>query len=229
MHSTVVKAVSVTGLVLLVAGGFYVSYENLHTFAAEHGKNAYRAIVVALSVDLLTLLGLLVALTYPSLWARAAFVTGLITTAVANGLVGWDASAFFGVAVALWPVVSMELAYKVVLTLILNPAGTKATEPLVHTDPDPEPPDPRVEPPEPETEPALSPADPRTEPSLSLVGPEGEPLAPSSGPAQAKAQRVAQVRDLLAQSPSLTAQQVADSLDCSLSSGKRYLRQARSA
>lgn len=114
----VVKGVAITGLAVLVAGSFYVSYENLHAFASMFGKDGHRAMVVAASVDLLTLLGLLVALTYPSMSARTAFITGLLATAIANFLIGYWVAGWFGAAVGVFPVIALELSYRTVLSLL---------------------------------------------------------------------------------------------------------------
>lgn len=111
--------IALVALVFLVGSGLYISYENVHTFVSNHGKYGQHAQLAALGVDVLTLVGLFVSLFYRDVWARAAFVVGLVGTAIANGLVGWEASTYFGLAVALWPLMSMELSYRISLSLIL--------------------------------------------------------------------------------------------------------------
>lgn len=112
-------AIALVALVFLVGSGLYISYENVHTFVSNHGKYGQHAQLAALGVDVLTLVGLFVSLFYRDVWARVAFVVGLVGTAIANGLVGWEASTYFGLAVALWPLMSMELSYRISLSLIL--------------------------------------------------------------------------------------------------------------
>lgn len=138
----VVKAVAITGLGVLVAGSFYVSYESLHTFAFMFGKDGYRAMVVAVSVDLLTLLGLLVALTYPSMSARSAFITGLLATGVANILIGYWAAGWFGAAVGVFPVIALELSYRTVLSLLFP--NLKVMDPNREGSPSPSNPNPET-------------------------------------------------------------------------------------
>lgn len=111
--------IALVALVFLVGSGLYISYENVHTFVSNHGKYGQHAQLAALGVDVLTLVGLFVSLFYRDVWARVAFVVGLVGTAIANGLVGWEASTYFGLAVALWPLMSMELSYRISLSLIL--------------------------------------------------------------------------------------------------------------
>lgn len=119
----VVLTVALIALVFLVGSGLYISYENVHAFVTTHGKEDYHATLAALTVDVLTLVGLFVSLMYQIGWARLAFIVGLLGTAVANGLVGWEASTYFGLAVALWPLMSMELSYRISLSLILPLLG----------------------------------------------------------------------------------------------------------
>ena len=119
--------IALVALVFLVGSGLYISYENVHTFVSNHGKYGQHAQLAALGVDVLTLVGLFVSLFYRDVWARAAFVVGLVGTAIANGLVGWEASTYFGLAVALWPLMSMELSYRISLSLIL-PALSKGLQ-----------------------------------------------------------------------------------------------------
>ena len=111
--------IALVALVFLVGSGLYISYENVHTFVSNHGKYGQHAQLAALGVDVLTLVGLFVSLFYRDVWARVAFVVGLVGTAIANGLVGWEASTYFGLAVALWPLMSMELSYRISLSLTL--------------------------------------------------------------------------------------------------------------
>lgn len=119
--------IALVALVFLVGSGLYISYENVHTFVSNHGKYGQHAQLAALGVDVLTLVGLFVSLFYRDVWARVAFVVGLVGTAIANGLVGWEASAYFGLAVALWPLMSMELSYRISLSLLL-PALSKGLQ-----------------------------------------------------------------------------------------------------
>ena len=119
--------IALVALVFLVGSGLYISYENVHTFVSNHGKYGQHAQLAALGVDVLTLVGLFVSLFYRDVWARVAFVVGLVGTAIANGLVGWEASTYFGLAVALWPLMSMELSYRISLSLIL-PALSKGLQ-----------------------------------------------------------------------------------------------------
>ena len=128
----VVLTVALIALVFLVGSGLYISYENVHAFVSTHGKEDYRATLAALTVDVLTLVGLFVSLMYQIGWARLAFIVGLLGTAVANGLVGWEASTYFGLAVALWPLMSMELSYKIALSLVLPLLGD-VSRPLQET------------------------------------------------------------------------------------------------
>src|SRR5690554_290911 len=119
----VVLTVALIALVFLVGSGLYISYENVHAFVSTHGKEGYHATLAALTVDVLTLVGLFVSLMYQIGWARLAFIVGLLGTAVANGLVGWEASTYFGLAVALWPLMSMAPSYRISLSLILPLLG----------------------------------------------------------------------------------------------------------
>lgn len=125
--------VALAALVFLVGSGLYISYENVHQFVLSHGKDGFHAELAALGVDIMTLSGLFVSLIYREPWARAAFVIGLLGTGVANALTGWEASAYFGVAVALWPLMSMELSYRIALSLVIpniSSASKAASAPL---------------------------------------------------------------------------------------------------
>lgn len=125
--------VALAALVFLVGSGLYISYENVHQFVLNHGKDGLHAELAALGVDIMTLSGLFVSLIYRESWARAAFVIGLLGTGVANALTGWEASAYFGVAVALWPLMSMELSYRIALSLVIpniSSASKAASAPL---------------------------------------------------------------------------------------------------
>ncbi|TQN30746.1 hypothetical protein FHX37_0628 [Haloactinospora alba] len=92
--------------------------------------------------------------------------------------------------------------------------------------------DPRLNQAEPAQVHQVAPEPAEAEPELGQLAPEPEPepaqLAPGVDSTTRKAQRLDQVRGLLVQRPDLTAQQVADDLGCSLTSGKRYLRAVRS-
>ncbi|SHJ57824.1 hypothetical protein SAMN05421803_107158 [Nocardiopsis flavescens] len=201
-----VRAVAIAGLALIVGAGLFTSFANLHAFAEQYGKAGAHAVVTAATVDALTLLGLLVALTYPSFWARLAFVIGLFATGAANGTVGWAVASWPGVATALFPVLALELSYKVVLGLLLptRPGGVVTT------------------PAESDQAGARQVVTAPDHPELPMVAP-----GPGPDPSMAKAERLDQVRALLDDQPDLTAQQVADHLGVSLTTGRRYSRQVR--
>ncbi|MFL1430307.1 MULTISPECIES: DUF2637 domain-containing protein [unclassified Nocardiopsis] len=219
-----VRRVAVAGLALIVGAGLFTSFANLHAFAEQYGKAGTHAIVTAATVDALTLLGLLVALTYPSFWARSAFIVGLFATGAANAAVGWAVASWPGVATALFPVLALELSYKVVLGLLLPTRPREpVTTPAESDQATPTPDQSRVVTPvEPDQAGARQVVTAPDHPELTMVSP-----GPGPDPVAAKAERLDQVRALLADHPDLTAQQVADHLGVSLTTGRRYSRQIR--
>lgn len=117
----VVKAIAVIGLAAIVVVAFVVSFTNLHVFMLTFGKMGMYAVLTAALIDAMTILSLLVALTFRSASARVGFVLGLLGTAVANATIGFLAAGPVGLAVGLIPVVAMESAYKTVLDLVFTP------------------------------------------------------------------------------------------------------------
>lgn len=117
----VVKTVAVIGLAAIVVVAFVVSFTNLHMFMLTFGKLGMYAVLTAALVDAMTILSLLVALTFRSASARVGFVLGLLGTAVANATIGYLAAGPVGLAVGLIPVIAMESAYKTVLDLVFTP------------------------------------------------------------------------------------------------------------
>lgn len=117
----VVKTVAVIGLAAIVVVAFVVSFTNLHMFMLTFGKLGMYAVLTAALIDAMTILSLLVALTFRSGSARVGFALGLLGTAVANATIGFLAAGPVGLAVGLIPVIAMESAYKTVLDLVFTP------------------------------------------------------------------------------------------------------------
>lgn len=220
----VVKAVALVILSALTATGFAVSFTRLHGFMGQFGEEGWTAYASAGMVDSLALSGLLVALVFRDWWARAAFVLALGFTGLANAFVGFQYASWFGLAVGLVPIVSMELAYRVALTLVLQTrAGGVVTTPAESDQATPTPDQSRVVTPvEPDQAGAPQVVTAPDHPELPMVAP-----GPGPDPSMAKAERLDQVRALLDDQPDLTAQQVADHLGVSLTTGRRYSRQVR--
>jgi hypothetical protein len=105
----------------LTVTGFAVSYTRLHDFVARFGESGWTAYASAGMVDSLALSGLLVALVFQDRWARAAFITSLGFTGFANAYVGWQFAQAFGLVVGLVPILAMEMAYRIALSLVLTP------------------------------------------------------------------------------------------------------------
>lgn len=222
-----VRWVALVVLSGLTVTGFAVSYTRLHGFMGRYGEEGWTAYASAGMVDSLALSGLLVALVFRDWWARAAFVLALGFTGFANAFVGFQYASWFGLVVGLVPILSMELAYRIALSLMLPTRGTE-----VEPDPGQAETTPAHEvAPGPESDQATAPAPVQ----LDRVAPEPDPgpdmpmvhPGPRPDPVTLKAQRVVRVAELLDQRPDLTAQQVAHELGGSLTSGKRYLREVR--
>ncbi|RNL84761.1 hypothetical protein [Halostreptopolyspora alba] len=212
-----VRLVALAILSCLTATGFAVSYSRLHGFMASYGETGWTAYASAGMVDSLALAGLLVALVFRDWWARAAFVLALGFTGFANGLVGWQFAGAFGLVVGLVPIVSMELAYRIALTLLLPPRAPAPDAGADQAEPGPD--HPVAATPDQLDQ---APPDQLDQVALPLVEP-----GPAPDHYVTKADRLDQVRALLADDPHLTAQQLADQLGVSLTSGRRYARQVK--
>src|SRR5690554_4467015 len=98
-----VKASSVLILCGVMVSGFYVSFGTLVEFTSLFGKGAEAAIIVALIIDTLAVLGLGVTLIYPSLSSRVAFLGGIGTSSAMNFYIGLKVAGPVGAIVAVIP------------------------------------------------------------------------------------------------------------------------------
>lgn len=114
-----VKASSVLILCGVMVSGFYVSFGTLVEFTSLFGKGAEAAIIVALIIDTLAVLGLGVTLIYPSLSSRVAFLGGIGTSSAMNFYIGLKVAGPVGAIVAVIPQLATILGERVVFDLLL--------------------------------------------------------------------------------------------------------------
>lgn len=123
-----VRWIAIPIMTLLTLANFLVSFARLETFIQAYGGNGMASIILASTIDLTALCGLLVALAFQSNWARTAFVFALLVSGFANGFICYYISGAIGLGVGILPIILLELTYRISLALILKttPADIKA-------------------------------------------------------------------------------------------------------
>lgn len=114
-----IKTIAVVFLLAIVAAGFYVSFGTLVAFAMMFGKAGEAAVIVALIIDALAVLGLGITLTFPTPASKTAFLGGVGASASFNLVIGFSVAGPVGALVAVIPQLSMILGEKVVFDLLL--------------------------------------------------------------------------------------------------------------
>lgn len=134
-----VRWIAIPIMTLLTLANFLVSFARLETFIQDYGGNGLASIILASTIDLTALCGLLVALAFKSNWARTAFVFSLLVSGFANGFVCYYISGAIGLGVGILPIILLELTYRISLALILKttPEDRKVEESLPAIPPEP--------------------------------------------------------------------------------------------
>lgn len=123
-----IKLIATLVLIAIVIAGFYVSFGTLVAFAAMFGKVGEAAIIVALIIDTLAVLGLGVTLLFPSASSKLAFFSGVGASSIMNLYIGFTVAGPIGALVAVVPQLSMILGERVVFDLIFAGTATTTTE-----------------------------------------------------------------------------------------------------
>lgn len=115
-----VRWIAIPIMTLLTLANFVVSFARLETFIQDYGGDGLASIILASTIDLTALCGLLVALAFKSNWARTAFVISLLVSGFANGFICYYISGAIGLGVGILPIIMLELTYRISLALILK-------------------------------------------------------------------------------------------------------------
>ncbi len=113
-----IKLVATVVLVGIMVAGFVVSFGTLVAFAAMFGKLGSSAIIIALIIDTLAVLGLGITLMFPSTSSKTAFLGGVGASSTMNAFVGFTVAGPVGAIVAVIPQVATVLGERVVFDLL---------------------------------------------------------------------------------------------------------------
>lgn len=119
-----IKLVATVVLVGIMVSGFYVSFGTLVAFAATFGKLGTSAIIIALIIDTLAVLGLGITLLFPSASSKTAFLGGVGASTTMNAFVGFATAGVVGAIVAVIPQVATVLGERVVFDLLFDETTT---------------------------------------------------------------------------------------------------------
>lgn len=119
-----IKLVATVVLVGIMVSGFYVSFGTLVAFAATFGKLGTSAVIIALIIDTLAVLGLGITLLFPSASSKTAFLGGVGASTTMNAFVGFATAGVVGAIVAVIPQVATVLGERVVFDLLFDDTTT---------------------------------------------------------------------------------------------------------
>lgn len=119
-----IKIVATAVLVGIMVAGFWVSFGTLVAFAAAFGKAGEAAIIVALIIDTLAVLGLGITLLFPSTSSKLAFLGGVGSSSIMNAWIGFSVAGPVGAVVAVIPQIATVLGERVVFDLLFDEATT---------------------------------------------------------------------------------------------------------
>ena len=115
-----IKIIATVVLTGIMIAGFYVSFGTLVTFAVMFGKVGEAAIIIALILDTLAVLGLGITLLFPSTSSKVAFLGGVGASSVMNVYIGFTIAGPVGAIVAVIPQLATVLGERVVFDLLFE-------------------------------------------------------------------------------------------------------------